>query len=384
MSESGSINEELDYEEEDEYLEDFEDHHTPIVSYDEAAYQVPRARMSTTQPLTSSTPIPAIAPEPLARTGAGPSQRAHRDLEEDLQYSDDFEESHFISDGAADQASASTKLGTNFNNSSSTARNVSFASPSAQLPPPTNPPLVSMPTSTRPLLGIHAIQAEIALDELSKEVIRLRSEQKAILRQRRATAVEKKERSQKRREEYEAQVEQLKENASKSHREVSGLSARLKEALLEVSYLKDETASLNASLNLATSTLQGRTEQLEESQRTCAELQSKIENSTVKWKVEKENLKDECIRANLMMAVMHKSSELNEERYTNHPLRILFHTHAFSTLVYPNVQCMYIHARSLTTVTTLMYGDVTMQLRVDCDETGKTYRSTTRVASRKS
>ena len=103
-----------------------------------------------------------------------------------------------------------------------------------------------------PSLQAQSIQAELALDDISREVVRLRNQQRAMLKERRGAAREKKQRADSRRQQYNDQIVQLSsktkevENALYAERSRASLLEReLSACQLKIALLEDNNERLS-------------------------------------------------------------------------------------------------------------------------------------------
>jgi hypothetical protein len=172
-----------------------------------------------------------------------------------------------------------------------------------------------------PSLSTQSLQAELAIDEISKEVIRLRNKQKALLKERQAMAKEKKLRAEQRRQQY--------LNTLNEH------NKQLQQAEAETETLKSEQQLLQSQFNRVSSNRDTLEQQLLVEQQTNKELLQSIQelraviasrnNEVAALKTEVQHIKDlrtadtrelqsQVTRAELMVSVLQRSTEANEER----------------------------------------------------------------------
>ena len=173
-----------------------------------------------------------------------------------------------------------------------------------------------------PSLQAQSIQAELALDDISREVIRLRNQQRAVLKERRVVAKEKKQRADERRQQYNDQIVHL-----------SG-SAKEAEALLyteknRVSLLEKELAGSKVKLGLLEDSLERYSKQIESLNSYLADKDAAIarlneENASVSNKIyanigafeeERRALVDSAQRSEALAGVLRGQMEEGERRY---------------------------------------------------------------------
>lgn len=178
-----------------------------------------------------------------------------------------------------------------------------------------------IPLLRLPGINIASLQAEITLEEISKEVVRLRNQQKNLLQERRHVAREKKLRAENRRAQYDLEFRNMK---------------------LELLDLKNDSEMIRAQYSSATKSLEVMTyikntleedlkmkcKESDEIQIKVIELLNKLAeqkqllidkefNSNIKeskWVEERNILKEEILRFTLLSSVVQQSLEANELR----------------------------------------------------------------------
>jgi hypothetical protein len=172
-----------------------------------------------------------------------------------------------------------------------------------------------------PGLNIASFQAEIALEEISKEVVRLRNQQRNLLQERRQIAREKKMRAESRRAQYDLELRDLKQKLQLSEESNESLTSQLGsfQKNLEITVFSRDT--LQADLDI-------REKESEEIKEKVVELQVKLKKYVEdlhseknesrakedKWMEERNAFKAEILRNTLLSAVVQQSLEANEIR----------------------------------------------------------------------
>lgn len=172
-----------------------------------------------------------------------------------------------------------------------------------------------------PGLNIASFQAEIALEEISKEVVRLRNQQRNLLQERRQIAREKKLRAESRRAQYDLELRDLKQKLKVSEERNESLTSQIDriQKNLEVAIFSRDTIQMDLDI---------KEKESDEIKEKLVELQIKLkkyvddlhnekcEHRTKedKWIEERSVFKAEMLRNNLLSAVVQQSLEANETR----------------------------------------------------------------------
>lgn len=172
-----------------------------------------------------------------------------------------------------------------------------------------------------PGLNIASFQAEIALEEISKEVVRLRNQQRNLLQERRQIAREKKLRAESRRAQYDLELRDLKQKFKLCEERNESLASQIGslQQNLEITVFSRDT--LQSDLDL-------KEKESEEIKEKVMELQAKLKKYAEdlhnersesrakedKWITERNAFKAEILRNNLLSAVVQQSLEANEIR----------------------------------------------------------------------
>lgn len=176
-------------------------------------------------------------------------------------------------------------------------------------------------SSGLPSVEIEALQAELALQKLSREIVLLRNQQRVSIQQRRAEMVEKRERADRRRQSYMDKLQQSQERVSELNAEVDRLNSAnhtltltiksIEESkLLSDNRLEDFLTTINdqradiSGLRLKISELEIK---LTESRQDCAEKEKC-------WTNEKATLEREKYRLGNEVAMLSKHIEDAEKR----------------------------------------------------------------------
>jgi hypothetical protein len=181
---------------------------------------------------------------------------------------------------------------------------------------------LEQPLLRLPGINIASLQAEIALEEISKEVVRLRNQQKNLLHERRHVAREKKLRAENRRAQYDLELRNMKMELRdlKSDNEMMRSQHNSVKKSLEIMTYSNTT--LEEDLRL-------KSKESDEIKIKVIELQSKLEEQTqllvdieydsqkkeAKWAEERNAFKEEILRFTLLSSVVQQSLEANELRY---------------------------------------------------------------------
>jgi hypothetical protein len=172
-----------------------------------------------------------------------------------------------------------------------------------------------------PGLNIASFQAEIALEEISKEVVRLRNQQRNLLQERRQIAREKKLRAESRRAQYDLELRDLKQKLQLSEESNESLTSQLGsfQKNLEITVFSRDT--LQADLDIKENESEEIKEKVVELQvklkKYVEDLQSEKNESRAKedkWIEERNAFKAEILRNTLLSSVVQQSLAANEIR----------------------------------------------------------------------
>ena len=166
-----------------------------------------------------------------------------------------------------------------------------------------------------------SLQAELALDSISKEIVRLRNQQRNVLSQRRQTARDKKLRAESRRALYQVELNELRQSLKAqtvlseqlSHRvEVlqRSLDATENKSLLLQSDCEFKNVQIE-ELNLQLSQLNDNLNELKSSKEDA---KTKLQHRIDQLLNEKKIMREEVSRSLMMSDVVQKSLDINEAR----------------------------------------------------------------------
>lgn len=172
-----------------------------------------------------------------------------------------------------------------------------------------------------PGLNTASFQAEIALEEISKEVVRLRNQQRNLLQERRQIAREKKLRAESRRAQYDLELRDLKQKLKLSEETNESLTSQIGsiQKNLEITVFNRDTVQTDLDI---------KEKESDEIKEKVVELQVKLKKYVEdlhkeksesrakedKWIEERSAFKAEILRNNLLSAVVQQSLEANEIR----------------------------------------------------------------------
>ena len=245
--------------------------------------------------------------------------RPKPDEDTEVMYSDDFA----LSRGDAQES----EVEYNDDFESSMLRSVRFEesvrkiSPNVKREPSMAGRVIHEGESSRSLLqgllpspGMMSLQAEVLMDELSKEVVRLRNEQRLMLRERRAQAKIKKERADARRVEHVRELNRHKELTAILQLENETLKATLRETNFRCSSLEDEKVNAERSISVLESHLASSSRSLDLLRDEHDALVAKFAEEQRKWEAERGELSEEVTRLRLTVEVVQQTSAMNEDR----------------------------------------------------------------------
>lgn len=171
--------------------------------------------------------------------------------------------------------------------------------------------------------SIQSIQAELALEDIGKEVIRLRNQQREVLNLRRKQTVEKKARAEARRAQYVQELEKYQSELGISEAENKKLKNDIlaAESSLVAAVEAKELfqASMNRCDNTITAqrveiqTLSSQLKSVEKELEQCKQILSEKES---RWKTEREQLLEKNNQQRMLLDVLKGSQEAMENRMT--------------------------------------------------------------------
>lgn len=184
-----------------------------------------------------------------------------------------------------------------------------------------------LPVSTQqnllqfPGINLASLQAEIALEEISKEVVRLRNQQRSLLQERRHIAREKKTRADSRRTQYQLELRDMRQkliesdDACKSQaQQTSQIQKSWESAIYSRKIIESELEMKEVELKDVMEKVSEVQKKLAESMSTLAIERCEFRAKEEKWILEKGDLTAGILRANMLAAVVQQSLEANESR----------------------------------------------------------------------
>jgi hypothetical protein len=176
-----------------------------------------------------------------------------------------------------------------------------------------------------PSLGIQSLQAELAIDEIGREVVRLRNKQKALLRERQSMAKEKKLRAEQRRQQYLHQMNDFETKLAAAAAETESLNGRLQLSISQHQSCQATITLLEQSLSEEQRTVRILKENIGELNTMLKDrdvdinrLKENTEKMSTMRKREVEEMNLRLQRAELVASVVQRSMETAEERLVTH------------------------------------------------------------------
>lgn len=172
-----------------------------------------------------------------------------------------------------------------------------------------------------PSLAIQSLEAENAMEKLSKEIVYLRNQQRIALKNRRVEALAKKRRAEERRKKHQ-------EDLTTAHQEVTTLQLEKRTLEDKVRVLELSLLSAEESKTLISGTLDANKEVLLEQKQAIEKLQAQLTSGEellsereAEWNkkevdliAQNETMRVALVKAELHVAVLVKSNEAAEER----------------------------------------------------------------------
>ena len=171
------------------------------------------------------------------------------------------------------------------------------------------------------LPSIEGLQAEVMLDEISKEVVRLRNQQRLVLMERRQVAMGKMARADERRAKHDAELQRYSSATMAAEEEKRELQEKLREAekRFEATHRSSQlVAETNQRYETEIRRLEGiaaiMSAEAEAGQKSLRESRQALDTSRQQWLKERSELQAEVRRNELLVSVVQKSMEASEER----------------------------------------------------------------------
>jgi len=171
------------------------------------------------------------------------------------------------------------------------------------------------------LPSIEGLQAEVMLDEISKEVVRLRNQQRLVLMERRQVAMGKKARADERRAKHDSELQRYSSATMAAEEEKRELQEKLREtekrceATLKGSQLVAETNQrYESEIRRLEGIAAAMSAEAEAGQKSLRESRQTLDTSRQQWLKERSELQAEVRRNELLVSVVQKSMEASEER----------------------------------------------------------------------
>ena len=304
--------------------EDIEEYGSGGEEEGEYAYDVDESDIVQPQPLIRK----KEAPQP-ASGRAPPSSSSYRPPAASVNDDDEYDDDEGFEDYSNDFEDVDGPFGTGISRISNTSqkggRRGSVALSAGGVGSGGTPTLANQPVVVQqiqlPSVAMVPMQAEIALEQISKEVVRLRNQQRNLLQDRRQAAREKKQRAESRRAQH--------------LMELRDLHARLAQSEDDSARHQEKAASLQRSLDAALSSKDILVSDLEAKDKDVAEMKARSqrlqleagqrasdmealrhdqERKADEWESERAALKAEALRSGMLAAVVQQSLEVNEAR----------------------------------------------------------------------
>ena len=187
-----------------------------------------------------------------------------------------------------------------------------------------------VPQHVFPSLAMQSLEAENAMDKLSKEILYLRNQQRVALKQRRIEARNKKLRADERRRKYQEDLANALHDAAELKIEKKQLEEKISVLELTLKGAEESKALIADALEKNAGVLEEQNEKIRELETRIEDkdkLLSEKEDDWLQIKAEMnsdmESLRKALVKAELHVSVMIKSNEATEERYPIHVSNLL-------------------------------------------------------------
>lgn len=170
-------------------------------------------------------------------------------------------------------------------------------------------------------MSIQALEAEAAVEQMSREVIKLRNQHRQILQQRRAAIDNKKARAEERRLKYKEELVGFEKQIQELNLVKTTLEEKIDFINLENQHLNNSKVTLNENISRLNKIITEQKETIENAESTNKELKSLNECQHNEWKqkeqtwnVEKEELLLSMKKQQIRLDIAMKSVEVSEQR----------------------------------------------------------------------
>lgn len=172
-----------------------------------------------------------------------------------------------------------------------------------------------------PSTGGSTLQAEVVLDEISKEVLRLRNQQRLVIKERRQIVADKLSRAERRRKEYEDTLRRHEDAVKEAKRGQSIAENNAKELEGQINHLKEDKLAIRRAVQVLEEemeSMRGSINELTESLKKAHHQRDEAEKSLSKekkaWLDEKAKLEVELKKNKMMERSIQDRIEANEAR----------------------------------------------------------------------
>ena len=181
-----------------------------------------------------------------------------------------------------------------------------------------HPPPLALPILTP---GHQALQAEMMLDDISREVVSLRNQQRLALRERAVEAREKKSRAEQRRRDHEQRLQSAEANAREALRKSIKLEGENQQLVDQVSALTESKSQLERGLSsseqdvvVTKQHVEVLNAQLKSSRAEMEDAHDEFSRRQREWLNQKAALEAETKKAELLQSVVQTTIDANEAR----------------------------------------------------------------------
>lgn len=182
------------------------------------------------------------------------------------------------------------------------------------------------------LPSTEGLQAEVMLDEISREVVRLRNQQRAVLQERRDVARDKKVRADERRAQYEAELKRYSSAAASADAENRELAGKLREsekrleAMSKSSILVSDTNKMyEGEMRRLESLVGSLSSEVDEGRKLLRESRQLLDSSRQEWLHERASLQAEVEKSSMLAVSVQKSIESSESRIAAEKMQLPQH-----------------------------------------------------------
>jgi hypothetical protein len=251
------------------------------------------------------------------------------DHSDEYDYEDDFVDAESV---GSISSSKKSPRGRASPNSSSGARRVFPAAAPPTTKPQTQTQTQTLTQTQTHLPGSSGLVAEVMLDEISREVVRLRNQQRAVLSERREVVKEKRARADERRRKYEEELKRFSDAAVAAEAgrraieaEKVALEKQLKSVEKSAALAGETTKVYEREARRLEEAVAGLNEELRGAEKKLRESRNTLDETREQHSTEIAQLKAQLLSEHMLAESMRRSNEAAEKRFAEEKAKMPAH-----------------------------------------------------------